>query len=64
VEDVLAKVGWLRSWLSRDAPALNALPSEYVWLASGPVHLGSGTRQWRTLAAKGVRLVGRHLRID
>ncbi len=52
---VLAKLNWLKSWLSGAAPLLAVLPREFVWLATGPVHILAGSPQARRLAQSGLR---------
>lgn len=63
VSEILDKLRWLRDWLRDSAPRLNALPREFVWVSSGPVHLQQGSRQARILASNGMRHPVSHLRI-
>jgi hypothetical protein len=39
VEEVIAKLRWLRGWLKSEAPLLHKFAAEFVWVASGKVAL-------------------------
>jgi hypothetical protein len=52
---VLAKLQWLRSWLRSSAPALAALPGEFVWIATAAVNILPNSPQARALAQSGLR---------
>jgi hypothetical protein len=58
VDEVLKKLVWLRSWLRHSAPALEALPREFVWVALGKVALQKGSPQMRRIAQAGLRFAG------
>lgn len=59
VDGIIAKVVWLKRWLEEEAPRLEALPREFVWVASGAVTLPPGDRKRNLLAQHGVRLTTR-----
>lgn len=58
VKSVLAKLNWLRSWLSENAPDLRSLPAEFVWVATGTVAFPANSPQRRQLAAAGLQFAG------
>ena len=58
IDEVLKKLRWLRHWLTNSAPELEALPREFVWIASGKVSLQKGSPQMKKLAQAGLRFVG------
>lgn len=59
VDEVLAKLRWLKTWLRAHAPQLRAFPPEFVWIASGSVALPATSRQSRMVASAGLRFVAR-----
>jgi hypothetical protein len=61
--EVCEKHSWVKRWLSESAPLLNSMASQYVWIASGKVAIPNSSPQRRKLAARGIRFVGRTLRI-
>ena len=61
VDEVLAKLQWLKAWLRAHAPQLNAFPREFMWISSGAVALPATGRQRRKIAAQGLRFAGGHL---
>ena len=63
VQDVLSKFAWLKQWLKSSAPLLNGILAEYVWVASGSVHIPPNSPQRRKLSSKGIRFVGERLRV-
>jgi hypothetical protein len=63
VQDVLDKFAWLRRWLASSAPLLNGILAEYVWVASGSVHIPPDSPQRRRLALQGIRFAGKRLRV-
>ena len=63
VDNVLAKLNWLRNWVAQNAPNLDILPREYVWVSTGPVAFSSNSPQHRRLAASGLRFAGRRYSI-
>jgi len=63
VQDVLNKLAWLKCWLESSAPLLKQITSEYVWIASGSVHLPANSPQRRRLSAQGIRFAGTRLQI-
>jgi len=59
VDEMLAKFNWLKSWLSSDAPLLNALPNKkFRWVNTGKVALPN-SQAVRKLQQAGVSLVGK-----
>ncbi len=64
VDSIIKKYEWLRSWLGEEAPNLDALPCDFVWLAAGAVSLPPGDRRRRLLAEKSIKFAGSHLRLD
>ena len=64
VNELLKKLQWLRTWLRESAGKLDALPREFVWIASGKVHLQQGSPQIRKIAQAGLRFVGTKLILD
>jgi hypothetical protein len=54
VDEVLAKLKWLRAWLTREAPRLAGLPATHVWIATGRVAIRRGSQQQRLLAQAGI----------
>jgi hypothetical protein len=61
VREVLDKFEWLKEWLQTEAPPLDALPSAFVWVASGSVSLPPGDTKRNLLAQRGIRFAGAHL---
>jgi len=61
VGEVLGKLGWLKNWLRTRAPELDAMPREFVWVASGQVAFQANSPQRRRLATQGLRFAGSHL---
>lgn len=64
VEKILAKLSWLKNWVSENASALGRMPREYVWVATGRVAFTSGSPQRRRLAAAGILFAGSHYQIQ
>ncbi len=63
IQDVINKFAWLKQWLSSSAPLLNRMPAEYVWVASGGVHIPPNSPQRKKLAIQGIRFAGERLRM-
>ncbi len=61
VREVMKKLAWLTGWL-RGNP-LAAYPRDIVWVASGKSAFNVRAPAVRTLAARGCRFVGGHLRL-
>lgn len=57
------KLEWLRQWLRDSGAALNNLPREFVWVASGATAITPSSPRLRALAAQGVVFKGGHFRI-
>ena len=58
INEILAKVRWLRQWLANQASALQALPrhsAAFIWIASGSVDLRPSGAQRRALAEAGIK---------
>ncbi|MGH7599836.1 MAG: hypothetical protein ACREOI_26065 [bacterium] len=64
VDELLKKLHWLRNWLQNSAPKLDALPCEFVWIASGKVHLQKGSPQMKKLYQAGMRFAGERFALD
>jgi len=64
VDEVLRKLGWLRTWMSRDAAALAELPRHFVWLATGSVSFHGGSPQMKRVAQNGLLFRARQLDLD
>lgn len=64
VDEVLHKLDWLRGWLRTRALRLDAMPREFVWVASGQVALQANSPQRRKLATQGLRFAGSHLHLS
>jgi len=62
-EEVCRKHRWLTQWLEASAPLLRKLPREFVWVASGNVHIPLNSPHRRRLASQGVRFAGRTLHL-
>lgn len=58
INDILSKLQWLKSWLKTDSPQLNAMPREFVWIASGAVAIQPGSPQRKKLAEYGLVFAG------
>jgi hypothetical protein len=58
INDILSKLQWLKSWLKTEAPQLEALPREFVWIASGAVAIQPGSPQRKKLAENGLVFAG------
>lgn len=58
IKEVLDKLAWLKRWLKANATRLDALPCEYVWIASGSVSLPPHSPQRRRLATVGLHVKG------
>ena len=57
------KFDWLQGWLGGEGYRLRAFTAHYIWISSGETTFTKGSPQVRKLAQKGVRSVGRVLRI-
>jgi hypothetical protein len=60
VKTVLAKLAWLKDWLSKKAPKLEDIKAKitpYVWLPTeSGVHITKGSKEYKQLAQSGVSL--------
>jgi hypothetical protein len=54
VDDVLAKLRWLRMWLAGHAPELGRMPRRFHWVATGGIAFARGSPQARRIAQHGV----------
>ena len=57
--EVLTKLRWLRRWLRMASPALERLPREFVWIASGKVSPNLTNSLGPKLAQQGLTFAGR-----
>jgi len=64
VDEVLRKLGWLKTWMRGDAPAPWQLPRRFVWLATGRVAFRSGSPHMYRVAQKGLLFRAGHLDLD
>jgi hypothetical protein len=62
-EEVCRKHRWLRQWLVSSAPFLANMPGQFVWIASGNVHIPLNSPHRRRLALQGIQFRGRRLRL-
>lgn len=63
VQEVLDKLHWLMEWLRHSAPLLDAMPAEFVWVATGKVAFQKNSPQRKKLAKAGIRFAGKLLRL-
>lgn len=63
VKVVIAKLVWLKSWLRSNAPRLDSMRREFVWLSSGRTTLSLSAPHQKQLAQLGLRHGGRVLKI-
>jgi hypothetical protein len=63
LQAVLNKFAWLQQWLTASAPLLRKISVEYVWVASGRVHIPNNSPHRKRLSAEGIRFVGRLLQL-
>lgn len=60
VDEVLAKLQWLRRWLVEVDSPLRELAVTFVWVASGAVALPKHSPQRKRVAAAGLHFAGSH----
>lgn len=60
VDEVIAKLRWLKDWLPTHALALHQLRGDFIWIASGEMRILKTSPQFRRLASTGIVLRGRH----
>ncbi len=63
VRDFSEKLRWLKQWLAHSAPSLEAMPGEFIWVASGGSSFNARSPQAKTLAQEGLPIVGRVFQI-
>jgi hypothetical protein len=63
VKVVLAKLQWLKKWLSEKSPKLNAMRREFIWLSSGRTSFTLSSPQQKRLAVQGLQHKGRVFKI-
>ena len=62
VDEVIAKLSWLRAWLRNEAPRLESLTvtdsdiPAFVWVATAGVHIPRNSPQARRLSSQGLRM--------
>lgn len=56
VDAVLAKLESLTTLLRDDAPALNAMPKRFIWLATDKVYISPGSTERRRINNRGLLL--------
>ncbi len=62
-EEVCRKHRWLTQWLVSSAPLLARMHGQFVWVASGNVHIPLNSPHRRRLALQGIQFRGRRLRL-
>lgn len=60
VTEVLAKLAWLKAWLSGDGRRLRSLPTAFVWVSSGKTTFTKSSPLTKKLAAQGLITAGGH----
>lgn len=60
VDEVLAKLTWLKEWLNAEGTRLKAYRRKIVWIASGRSAFQQNSPQLRKLVARGVYFAGGH----
>ena len=64
IDEVLAKLRWLRRWLASEAAAFEKLRQEFHWIASGSISFPRGSRHEKRLAQEGLRFPVKRLDLD
>lgn len=59
VKVVIAKLQWLKGWLKDQAPALDAMPREFIWVSSGKTSFTLASPQQKRFALLGLQHKGR-----
>lgn len=60
---ILNKLNWLRDWLRDSGMALNGLPREFIWIATGAIAITPRSPGLRKLATNGLVFKGGHFKI-
>ena len=63
IKAVLAKLQWLKRWLTNAAPKLKALRKQFVWVSSGKTSLTLSSPQQKQFALAGLQHKGRSFHI-
>jgi hypothetical protein len=63
VKAVLEKLAWLKAWLRKAAPKLNALHREFIWVSSGKTSFTLSSPQLKQFAQHGLQHKGRVFKI-
>lgn len=63
IKVVLAKLIWLRSWVRKSAPHLQAMKKVFVWVSSGKTSFTLSSPQQKQFALLGLRHKGRVFKI-
>jgi hypothetical protein len=63
LNEVRAKLAWLKSWLNGDGWRLREFEREFVWVSSGSTGFTKTSPQLKQLAAEGLVLAGSHFAI-
>lgn len=58
IDEMLSKLGWLTTWLTRNAPALERMSRRFIWVSSGSISLTAGSPQRKKIAAAGLEFAG------
>ena len=64
VQDLIAKLRWLRGWLKSEAALLGQFTPYFVWVASGKVALTPNSPQRRRVAQEGIHFAGERVQVD
>jgi len=62
-KEVCNKHLWLTQWLESSAPLLRSMTGQFVWLASGNVHIPLNSPHRKRVAAQGIRFAGQRLHL-
>jgi hypothetical protein len=63
VSKVIKKLAWLKSFINAEVSELNQIKSRTFWISSGKTAISPTSKKRRILAANGIELVGKKLRL-
>ena len=63
VDEVLAKLEWLKRWLKDRAPKLNEMQREFIWVSSGATSFTLTSPQQKSFSLLGINHIGRVFQI-
>jgi hypothetical protein len=64
VRDVLNKLDWLRTWLTKEATEFKRLDCRYRWITTGAITFRGGNAQHRLIAQRGLAFPVKRLDLD